>query len=244
MVIASHLQFDKNEDKVKIKVEEVDEEEDEEEEIPAILEETEILHRLREYNELITWMDSEFQNQSQDLFHKKLERMQHEMLDIQQGSHPAYLDEVSDLKLKREKTIFSAECFMAYQLEFAEGQHAQSMNTIQDEFEMERRHLHTTLMTIIDDRRKQIKEDKLEDKSFNIEVPVDVFQDAHSRISHRRNLRNNKKPQGDKLHGLSSRHEPTRRRQARVVTLHNIHAQPFSKEEEELKADFISMKIR
>ncbi|KAL0081016.1 hypothetical protein J3Q64DRAFT_1205232 [Phycomyces blakesleeanus] len=241
MVIASHLQFDKNEDKVKIKVEEVDEEEDEEEEIPAILEETEILHRLREYNELITWMDSEFQNQSQDLFHKKLERMQHEMLDIQQGSHPAYLDEVSDLKLKREKTIFSAECFMAYQLEFAEGQHAQSMNTIQDEFEMERRHLHTTLMTIIDDRRKQIKEDKLEDKSFNIE---DVFQDAHSRISHRRNLRNNKKPQGDKLHGLSSRHEPTRRRQARVVTLHNIHAQPFSKEEEELKADFISMKIR
>ncbi|KAG0172743.1 hypothetical protein DFQ28_007451 [Apophysomyces sp. BC1034] len=198
---------------------------------------TQMYRRLQEYNDLMTWMDNEFWEQSEEIYREKLQSLQEELRHIQEGTHSGFKEVLSDLEHKREQSIADAECFMEYQLTFAEQQYDQDMATVEDEYENERRNLHDTLMSAMEERRKQIKEDKDE----GITDIEELFREAYSRVSHRRTLR--KRTPFDKLsNGTSTRPETTRRRQVRTSSPHNINAQPTTKEEEELEADFMSMK--
>lgn len=67
---------------------------------------------------------------------------------------------IADYEFKREKTITDAERFMKYQISFIESYFDQDLNAIEDEYEIERRHLQETLIASIEDRRRQIKDDK------------------------------------------------------------------------------------
>ncbi|KAL0077556.1 Sds3-like-domain-containing protein [Phycomyces blakesleeanus] len=198
-----------------------------------------VLRRLHEFNDLITWMDREFWEQSEKIYQEKLKSLQEELQSIQEGTHSAFKEVVSDLEHKREKTIQDATYFSTYQLLFAKKQYDKDMAAVDGEYEKEQNTLHDTLMATIEDRRKQIKEDKEDSEDSKTQ---DIFKDAYARISHKRSLR--RRTPFDRQNNMSpSRHE-SRRRQNRISTPHNIHATPTSKEEEELASEFMSMKTR
>ncbi|KAI7865178.1 Sds3-like protein [Spinellus fusiger] len=183
-------------------------------------------------------MDSEFIEQSEEIYQDKLKSLQEELQSIQEGTHSLFKEAVTDLEQKRDKTIQDAALVSTYQLSLAQTQLDKDMTTIDSNYEQEQNTLHDTLMTAIDERRKQIKEDKEDEK----DVCHDLFRDVSTRISHKRSLRR-RTPFDRQTVSPSSRHE-SRRRQNRISTLHNIHASPSSKESAELANDFMSMKAR
>ncbi|KAI8367650.1 Sds3-like-domain-containing protein [Radiomyces spectabilis] len=209
--------------------------EDEEAAVAMAFNEDKIRRRLRDFNDLITWVDNEFWEQSEDIYRDKLQSLQEELSSIQDGTHSAFKEILADLELKRDKVIADAECFMAYQLSFMENQYEQDMTALEEEYEGQRHNLHDMLMAAIEERRKQIKDDK--DEGFT--DIQDLFSEAYSRAT-KRNLR--RRHVVDKFSSSPSRQDSPRRRPARTTTPHNINAQISSREDEELEADFMTMK--
>ncbi|KAG2237476.1 hypothetical protein INT48_005509, partial [Thamnidium elegans] len=141
------------------------------------------------------------------------------------GTHSAFKEMIADYEFKREKTITDAERFMKYQISFIESYFDQDLNAIEDEYEIERRHLQETLIASIEDRRRQIKDDKDENNDND---------DGNVRT--KRNLRKrNADPTALRAEPLS------KRRAVRPSTLHNIH-NISSLEDEELEIEYLSMK--
>ncbi|SAM09576.1 hypothetical protein [Absidia glauca] len=80
------------------------------------LTETKMFRRLREYNDLMAWMDNEFWDQNDEVYQEKLLSLRQELKSIQEGDHAAFQEMVADLELIRDQTISNALCFENYQM--------------------------------------------------------------------------------------------------------------------------------
>ncbi|KAI8098036.1 uncharacterized protein B0P05DRAFT_461075, partial [Gilbertella persicaria] len=114
--------------------------------------EQEPLDTRQDYHDLMTCLDNEFWEQADEIYQEKLMNLQNELVLLQK-------ELIADYELQREKSIQQAECFMKYQISFIEQYFDQDLSALEDEYENERKHLQDTLMTSIEDKRKQIKED-------------------------------------------------------------------------------------
>ncbi|KAI8638745.1 Sds3-like-domain-containing protein [Parasitella parasitica] len=199
------------------------------------IEENKMLRRIREFNDLMTWMDSEFWEQCDEVYREKLQSLQEEIRTIQEGTHSAFTETMTDIETRREQTIYHAEFYKNYELSLTKHQYDQEIYLIRNEFETERHNLHDLVLQAIEDRKKQVKEDK-EDYEFDVQ---DLFKDAYARMNTKRNLR--KRTQFDR-HNSASPSRQERRKRERQATPHNIHAQPSTAEEEELESEFLNMK--
>ncbi|ORY91243.1 hypothetical protein BCR43DRAFT_101592 [Syncephalastrum racemosum] len=145
------------------------------------------------------------------------------------------MEEVADLEKEREKRVSDAQCFMTYQITALKTRISLEITTLEDEYETERHSLYDVIMQTIEDRRKQVREDRENDLDA-----AELFHDAYTRLhNHRRNLRKRNQLHLDRSqhNGSPSRHEHSRRRQNRQNTMYNIHATPGVKEQEELDQD-------
>ncbi|KAF1802919.1 Sds3-like protein [Mucor lusitanicus] len=169
------------------------------------------------------------------IYREKLQSLQDEIRTIQEGTHSTFTETMTDIEMRREQTIHNAEYFKNYELTLSKHQYDQEMNLIQDEYETERHNLHDLVLQAIEDRKKQVKEDR-DDYEFDVQ---DLFKDAYARVHTKRSLR--KRTPFDR-HNSASPSRQERRRRERQATPHNIHAQPSTAEEEELESEFLSMK--
>ncbi|KAI8371851.1 hypothetical protein BD560DRAFT_395615 [Blakeslea trispora] len=171
------------------------------------------------------------------IYREKLQSLQEEIRLIQLGTHSAFKETLVDIELRREKTIEYAEFFKDYELSLSKHQFDQEMSILQEEYQNEKHSLHDIVLQAIDERKKQIREDKETDSEFDVK---DLFKDAYARVNNKRNLR--KRAGLDRLQNASPSRQDRRRRVDRQVTLHSIHAPPSVLEEEELESEFMSMK--
>ncbi|CAO3643064.1 unnamed protein product [Mucor hiemalis] len=143
---------------------------------------------VKEFNDLMTWMDNEFWEQADEIYQEKLSNLQNELVHLQKGTHSAFREMIADYEFKREKTIKDAECFMKYEISFIEQCFHQDMNALQDEYETERKHLQDTLITSIEDKRRQIKDDT-EDNNDNEDAGNHSSSNSNNNARSKRNLR-------------------------------------------------------
>ncbi|GAA5817840.1 hypothetical protein MFLAVUS_011399 [Mucor flavus] len=202
---------------------------------PIELNENKILRLIREFNDLMTWMDSEFWEQCDEIYREKLQSLQEEIQSIQQGTHSAFKETMTDIELSRERTIEYAEYYKNYELSLTKYQYDQEKAILQDEYENERHNLHDMVLQSIEDKKKQIKDDK-DDGEFDVK---ELFRDAYSKVNNKRSLR--KRANFDR-HSSASPSRQERRRHNRQSTAHNIHAVSTTAEEEELETEFMNMK--
>ncbi|KAI8071725.1 Sds3-like-domain-containing protein [Gongronella butleri] len=182
------------------------------------------LDQLNEWNQVVSWMDHEFWEQREQLYQDKLVMLQDELASLQTDTHETFNVLVGDLDMGRSKTIHDAECFLKYQLEWMDQVYQEEVRLIEEEYNTERRHLHDTLMAVIEDRKKQIKEER--DDGFDLK---DLFKEAYARVTNKRSLR--------RRAAEASRNE-TRKRQKNQ----NTDGHAAIKEEEELEDEFMLMK--
>ncbi|KAL9538681.1 hypothetical protein MBANPS3_010749 [Mucor bainieri] len=116
----------------------------------------------KEYNDLMTWMDNEFWEQADEIYQDKISQLKQELIQIQKGTHSAFREIISDYETKREKSIHDAESFMKYQIAFIDAFYDQDLNALEDEYENERKQLQETLISSIEDKRKQMRDDREE----------------------------------------------------------------------------------
>lgn len=147
------------------------------------------------------------------------------------GTHYAYKQSLADLELIREQTTDFAELYQDYELSLIQKQYQQDMKLVNEDYEQEKYSLHDSILQAIEEKRKQVKEDKDEEEEF---VAKAIFKDAYQKLSLKRNPR--KRTQYDS----PSRQE--KRKRDRQATPHNIYAAPTTVEEEQLETDFILMK--
>lgn len=189
---------------------------------------------VKEFNDLMTWMDNEFWEQADEIYQEKLSNLQNELVLLQKGTHSAFREMIADYEFKREKTIKDAECFMKYEISFIEQCFDQDMNALQDEYETERKQLQDTLITSIEDKRRQIKDDTEDNNDTE-----DAGTQSSNSNNNARSKRNLRKRNADTT---TLKTEPlSKRRAVRPSTLHNIHTiSPI--EDEELEAEYLTMK--
>ncbi|CEP12465.1 hypothetical protein [Parasitella parasitica] len=182
----------------------------------------------KEYNDLMTWMDNEFWERSDEIYQDKISQLKQELAQLQKGTHSAFREIMADYETQREKSIHDAESFMKYQIEFIDAFYDQDLNALEDEYENERKQIQDTLINSIEDKRKQMREDREEN---NEEEP------PNSNTRAKRNLR---KRNAESINVKAT--EPTSKRKAvRPSTLPNIHT-ISSIEEEELENEYLFMK--
>ncbi|EPB83312.1 hypothetical protein HMPREF1544_09958 [Mucor circinelloides 1006PhL] len=116
----------------------------------------------KEYNDLMTWMDNEFWEQADEIYQDKIAQLKQELIQIQKGTHSAFRELISDFETKREKSINDAESFMKYQIAFIDAFYDQDLSALEDEYENERKQLQQTLISSIEDKRKQMRDDREE----------------------------------------------------------------------------------
>ncbi|KAG1443682.1 hypothetical protein G6F46_010278 [Rhizopus delemar] len=197
-------------------------EEEEEEE-----EEEDLLDRWQgQYNDLMSWMDNEFWEQADEIYQEKITNLQQELKNLQKGTHSVYKEIIADIELEREKTIMNAEYFMNYQLSFIEKYFDKDIMNLEKEYESEKRQIQESLITSLEDRRKQLKEDQEQDESKTI----------------KRNLRKRNHDSITVSNHSSIKEQPTpKKRAVRPSTLLNIYSISPA-EEEELEHEFLNMK--
>ncbi|CAO3590649.1 unnamed protein product [Absidia cylindrospora] len=145
------------------------------------------------------------------------------------NAHKTYLELVADLDMKRQTMIADAACFLKYQQEWVEQLYQEDMAVIEEEYNVERRHLHDAIIAVIEDRKKLIKEDK----DHGLLKIKDLFSEAYSRVTNKRTLR--KRP------ATESSRQDSRKRQARhTATL--LLDSALAKEEDELDEELMLMK--
>lgn len=177
---------------------------------------------------------------------------------------------MTDIELKREQAIEYAEYYKNYELSLTKHQYDYETRIIQDEYENERLNLHDMVLQSIEEKKKQIKEER-EDAIENFDIK-DLFRDAYLKVKNKRNLRSKRSAaaaaassaasalaasggggneRSDRERNASaspsSRHNELgtsrRRGQNRQSTPYNIHSSPSNAEEEELESEFINMKV-
>ncbi|RCH90468.1 hypothetical protein CU098_004467, partial [Rhizopus stolonifer] len=168
---------------------------------------------------------------------EKLQSLQEEIRAIQLGTHSTFKETLADMELRREQTIQDAVYYRNYELSLSKYQFDQEISLLQDEYENERHHLHDMVLQAIEERKKQVREDKEIETEFEVK---DLFKDAYARVHNKRHLR--KRAGLDRHQNASPSRQDRRRRADRQATPHNIHAAPSVLEEEELEIDFMSMK--
>ncbi|KAI9307399.1 hypothetical protein BJ944DRAFT_158133, partial [Cunninghamella echinulata] len=141
--------------------------------------ESKMLNKLREYNDIMNWMDNEFWEQNEEVYQEKLQSLQKELKSIQD-------DIVSDLEIIRDQTIQNALCFEDYQLLMTRQELELNTMVIEEEYQNEMDHLNEVVMSVIDEHRRQIKEDREYSNKLDIKG---IFNDAYAKIKHKRGLR-------------------------------------------------------
>ncbi|KAI9313882.1 hypothetical protein BX666DRAFT_556735 [Dichotomocladium elegans] len=147
------------------------------------------------------------------------------------------MEEITDLEMKREEAIAHAKCMLNYHVSEIKRRYDADMDAAEQDYDTSRQSLHDAIMAAIDDRRKQIREDK--DNGLDIN---DLLRDAYHRIHHtKRNLR---KRQGDRnqINASPSRTENPKRRQTRPNNQASLSGSLNQREEDELDQDYGIMK--
>ncbi|GAN04542.1 hypothetical protein MAM1_0066d04003 [Mucor ambiguus] len=183
----------------------------------------------KEYNDLMTWMDNEFWEQSDEIYKDKISQLKQELIQIQKGTHSAFREIISDYETKREKSIHEAESFMKYQIAFIDAFYDQDLNALEDEYENERKQLQETLISSIEDKRKQMRDDR-EDNN-----------EEESSSNHTRAKRNLRKRNAAESATTKTTEPSSKRKSVRPSALPNIHT-ISSLEEEELENEYMYMK--
>ncbi|SAL94953.1 hypothetical protein [Absidia glauca] len=199
--------------------------------------EPKILRRLREYNYLMTWMDNEFWEQNDEMYQEKIQSLQKELKSIQEGDHAVFQELVADLEIIRDQTIEGALCFENYQLTMTKQDYDLDVMVIEDEFKSDSQHLNEMILLVIDEHKKQIKDDREDTDQLDI---GGIFQEAFSRVQQKRNLRKRTLQHGD----LPRQETSSRGRRLKNMSAapHNINAPLTSKEEDDIEAEYLAMK--
>ncbi|KAI8343685.1 Sds3-like-domain-containing protein [Chlamydoabsidia padenii] len=176
--------------------------------------EPKILRRLREYNYLMTWMDNEFWEQNEEMYQEKIQSLQKELKTIQEGDHAVFQELVTDLEIIRDQTIESALCFENYQMTMTKQDFDLDVMLIEEEYKSDSQHLDEVLLLVIDEHRKQIRDDREDTDRLDIDG---IFQDAFTRVQQKQNT---------------------------TVPPHNINAPLTSKEEDDIESEYMAMKVR
>ncbi|KAJ8655455.1 hypothetical protein O0I10_008949 [Lichtheimia ornata] len=116
--------------------------------------------KLQEYNDLMTAMNREFIDHRTIIYHNKLKSLREDLERLQDGTHEAFMEAVSDLEAERETTIAHAKDMMNYQLSCIHQRFEKELETTEKEYNTERDNVNTIMLSIIRDKRKQIQEDK------------------------------------------------------------------------------------
>ncbi|KAI7878608.1 hypothetical protein K492DRAFT_170709 [Lichtheimia hyalospora FSU 10163] len=105
-------------------------------------------------------MNKEFMDHRTIIYHNKLKSLREDLEQLQEGTHEAFMEAVSDLEAERETTIAHATDMMNYQLSCIHQRFEKELESTEKEYNTERDNVNTIMLSVIRDKRKQIQEDK------------------------------------------------------------------------------------
>ncbi|EPB92255.1 hypothetical protein HMPREF1544_00824 [Mucor circinelloides 1006PhL] len=94
------------------------------------------------------------------LYEEKLKQLQDELVAMEKGNHEMYDEHLADLEEKRRKMIHDARLMMIYQISSVDQEFNMNSKLVQEECLAERRELQNAMFTVIEEKRKKLKEDK------------------------------------------------------------------------------------
>ncbi|KAI8643200.1 hypothetical protein BD408DRAFT_160337 [Parasitella parasitica] len=110
--------------------------------------------------ERIEGINREFIENREILYDERLKQLQDELAAMEKGKHEMYIEHVTDLEEKRRQAIHDARLMMIYQISSVDQEFDLKSKIVQEESMAERRELQNAMFTVIEEKRKKLKEDK------------------------------------------------------------------------------------
>ncbi|KAL9538724.1 hypothetical protein MBANPS3_010715 [Mucor bainieri] len=118
------------------------------------------LKKKNDMDERMAGTNREFIENREILYEEKLKQLQDELVAIEKGNHEMYNEHLADLEEKRQKMIHDARLMMIYQISSVDQEFDMNNKLVQEECLAERRELQNAMFTVIEEKRKKLKEDK------------------------------------------------------------------------------------
>ncbi|KAI8981876.1 Sds3-like-domain-containing protein [Mycotypha africana] len=114
----------------------------------------------REIDERLKTINQEFLDTKEDLYEEKLKDLQDELLAVEDGRHQFYTECLADLEQQRQKTINDAKLMMVYQISCVDHEFELTSKKVHEECMRERQDLQNAMFTLVNEKRKKLKEEK------------------------------------------------------------------------------------
>ncbi|KAI8974458.1 Sds3-like-domain-containing protein [Pilobolus umbonatus] len=167
-------------------------------------------------------LNMEFIESKDSIYSDKLVSIESEIKDAHHDTHSAYLDGLRDLESMRKKTIGDGLLFKEYQKQVTDNQFSLEIYQAEEEYTAETHEVREKLFSILEEKRKKLKEDK-----DNCDLTYDIVLESQSRL-HKRNLRK-RRPE-------NLENKTNKRKQLNGPTL------VLKLKEEDINADILAMK--
>ncbi|KAG0202059.1 hypothetical protein BGX28_005309 [Mortierella sp. GBA30] len=140
--------------------------------------------RRSQFQERLLKLELEFEDNKQTIFAYQMARYKEEMDAILNGVHPDFHDQLQDLAETRDTTIANARLYRDYQFECAQQAYELETEMAEEEYNGEREGLREKMLTVIDNKRRALRDDK-----ENLDIANDFALEPVSRAHHTRKLR-------------------------------------------------------
>ncbi|KAL1915586.1 uncharacterized protein VTP21DRAFT_6710 [Calcarisporiella thermophila] len=138
----------------------------------------------REVTERLSKMEQEFLENREIIYRDNIQAFQNEMRELEDGTHPEFLERLADLQASQNAMVQKAKLFRDYQVACARKQYETETTRAEEEYTMERQGLRERMLAAIEERRRKLKEDK-----DNIDISNDMSIETHASLHQKRNLR-------------------------------------------------------
>ncbi|KAI7889758.1 Sds3-like-domain-containing protein [Mucor mucedo] len=141
------------------------------------------IKRRKEMTSKMEKLNSDFLDKKEGLYTENLVLINTELKEAHGDTHYQYVEGLRNLEGSRQKMIDDGRLFKEYQKQVTDKQFQLEIYQAQEEYTAETQEIREKLFTILEEKRRKLKEDK-----DNCDLAYDVVLESQSRL-HKRNLR-------------------------------------------------------
>ncbi|KAI9358099.1 Sds3-like-domain-containing protein [Pilaira anomala] len=141
------------------------------------------IKRQKEMTSKMEKLNLDFLEKKEGLYSEKLVSINTELKEAHLDTHYQYIEGLRNLEEMRQKMIGDGVLFREYQNQVTDKQFQLEIYQAEEEYTAETQEIREKLFTILEEKRRKLKEDK-----DNCDLAYDVVLESQSRL-HKRNLR-------------------------------------------------------
>ncbi|GAB5593636.1 hypothetical protein Unana1_08536 [Umbelopsis nana] len=190
--------------------------------------------RKREYTDRVVNINSNFMDNYEIIYQERFSAFQEDLLSIQQETHPALRECISDLEKARQQVIYQARLIMEYHIDCTNEQFQAEIAGLEEDYLAEKQAMRDMMLNALEEKRKRLRDEKDNEN----DIANDIFFSTHQTRNRKRILRK----RGGILDTESLAGYRSPNSVLRLNTLANLNTALTARDDDELDQDLLAIR--